>query len=341
MTVTSQLKEEKGELPSAIYARPEARKILEYLLANVQTALGPSFLPNDELVYRQVDTILGVTPLDASGLLSEMASSGALLAELVDKVPACPECGSKQISTRYACPQCSSYDINRTYLFEHLKCGKVGNEVSFKKDDEIICPKCQAVLHNFGVEYRAVGVWYECNKCKDSFNIPSHLHFCRPSHHKFSPDRVNLTPVYKYELNKSAMEYIRKQVLVYAEAITYLEDLGLTVKAPYSLLGKSGQPQYFDIVLVLPKKGWRSEEKIVAVDAIIGKSAVEPDAIRDFSAKVKDARPSEGYLIAVPGLTEEGRSVARNQKVGFIEGSTLKEAIESFRSKSIIKESVG
>lgn len=130
MTVTSQLKEEE---PSGIYAKPEARKILEYLLANVQTALQPSFLANDELVYRQVDTILGEAPPDAVGLLSEMASAGALLAELVDKAPACPECGSKQLSTRYACPQCSSYDINRTYLFEHLKCGKVGNEESFKK----------------------------------------------------------------------------------------------------------------------------------------------------------------------------------------------------------------
>ncbi len=338
MTVTSQVKE---EAPSGIYAKLEARKILEYLLANVQTALEPSFLPNDELVYRQVDTILGEAPPDAPGLLSEMASSAALLAELVDKAPACPECGSKQVSTRYACPQCSSYDINRTYLFEHLKCGKVGNEESFKKGSEIICPKCQAVLHNYGVEYRAVGVWYECNKCRNSFNIPSHLHFCRPNQHKFSPDRVNLTPIYKYELNKSRIEHIRKQVLVYAEAITFLEDLGLTVKAPHSLPGKSGQPQHFDIVLVLPKKGWRSEEKIVAIDAIVGKSAVESDAVRDFSAKVKETRPSDSYLIAVPGLAEEARTVAKNQRVEFIEGSTLKEAMEMFQSKSMIKEYVG
>ncbi len=338
MTVTSQVKEEAD---TGIYAKPKARKILEYLLANDQSVLEPSFLPNDELVYKQVNTILGQEPADAAALLDEMASAGTLLPELVDKAPACPECGSKQLSTRYSCPQCSSYDIDRTYLFEHLKCGKVGKEESFKKGNEVICPKCQAVLHNFGVEYRSVGVWYECEKCKNSFNIPNHFHFCRANLHTFSLYRVRLDPVYKYELNKSAMESIRKQVLVYAEAVTFLEDLGLTVKAPHSILGKSGQPQHFDIVLVLPKKGWRTEEKIVAVDAIVGKSAMEPNAVRNFSAKVKDARPSEGYLIAVPGLTEEARSVARNQKVEFIEASTLKEAMESFRSKSIIKESVG
>ena len=335
MTVTSQVKERES---AGIYAKPEARKILEYLLGNVQTALTPSFLPNDELVYQQVDTILGQAPADTPGLLSEMASAGTLLSEFVDKAPACPECGSKQLSTRYACPQCSTYDINRTYLFEHLKCGKVGNEESFKKGNEIICPKCQAVLHNFGVEYRAVGVWYECNKCKNSFNNPNHLHFCRANHHKFSPDRVNLVPVYKYELNKRAIEQIRREVLVYAEAITFLEDLGLTVKAPHSLPGKSGEPQPFDIVLLLPKKGWRGEEKIVAVDAVVNKLPVEADAVRGFAAKARDARPSGSYLVAVPGLTEEARTLAKNMKVDFAEGPTMHEAMQSFQSKSIIKE---
>jgi DNA-directed RNA polymerase subunit M/transcription elongation factor TFIIS len=338
MTFTNQVKQNE---PAAVYSKPEARKILEYLLANTQTVLEPGHLPNDELQYRQVEKLLGEVPVDAVGLLREMTAAATLSSELVDKAPACPECGSKQLSTRYACPQCSTYDINRTYLFEHLKCGKVGNEGSFRKGDEVICPKCQAVLHNFGVEYRAVGVWYECNKCKNSFNVPNHLHFCRPNRHEFSPDRVDLVPVYKYELNRRAIEQIRKQVLVYAEAITFLENLGLTVKAPHSLPGKSGEPQLFDIVLVLPKKGWRSDEKIVAIDVMVSNSALEKDAVRNFDAKVKDAKPSDSYLIAVPRLSEEARILAKNLKLGYFEGSTLKEAMQAFQSKSVIKEYVG
>jgi hypothetical protein len=338
MAVTSQVKQNE---PADIYTKPEARKILEYLLANSQTSLEPSYLPNDELRYQQVEQILEDAPIDAPVLLGEMASAGTLSPELVDKAPACPECSSKQLSTRYTCPQCSTYDINRTYLFEHLKCGKVGNEESFKKRDEIICPKCQAVLHNFGVEYRAVGVWYECNKCKNSFNTPNHLHLCRPNHHEFSPDRVNLVPVYKYELNRKAIEQIRKGVLVYAEAIMFLENLGLEVKAPHSLQGRSGAPQLFDIVLILPKKGWRSEEKVVAVDAIVGNSAVGDETVKDFAARVKEAKPSESYLIAVPGLAEEARTLARNLRVEHFEGASLNEAMRLFQSKSIIKDYVG
>jgi hypothetical protein len=217
----------------------------------------------------------------------------------------------------------------------------VGNEDSFKKGDEIVCPKCQTVLHNYGVEYRAVGVWYECNKCKNSFNNPNHTHFCRPKHHEFSPDRVNLVPIYKYELNKKAIEQIRKAVLVYAEAITFLEDLGLDAKAPHSLPGKSGEPQPFDIVMVLPKKGWRSEEKVVAVDVLVSETLAGTDAVRGFAAKVKETKPSDSWLIAVPGLAEEARRLANNLKVDYVEGASLNEAMRTFQSKSIVKEYVG
>ena len=338
MTVTSQVKE---NAPTGIYANPEARKILQYLLGHSQSALEPSFLANDELSYGLVETILGSVRPDVAGLLNEMVSAGTLASELVDKAPSCPECGSKQLSTRYTCPKCSAYDVTRTYLLEHLKCGKVGNEDGFKKGDEIVCPKCQTVLHNYGVEYRAVGVWYECNKCKNSFNNPNHIHFCRPKHHEFSPDRVNLVPIYKYELNKKAIEQIRKEVLVYAEAISFLENLGLNVKAPHSLPGKSGEPQLFDIVLLLPKKGWRSEEKIVAVDALVGDFPAGTDAVRAFAAKVKEAKPSDSCLIAVPGLAEDARGLAKNLKIDYVEGPTLNEAMQTFQSKSIVKEYVG
>ncbi len=337
MTVASQVKE---DAPTGIYANTEARKILQYLLGHTQTALEPSFLANDELSYGLVDTILGNVQLNVSDLLNEMVSAGALTSELVDTAPSCPECGSKQLSTRYTCPKCSAYDINRTYLFEHLKCGKMGNEDSFKKGGEIICPNCQTVLHNYAVEYRALGVWYECNKCGNSFNTPNHLHFCRFKHHKFSPDRVNLVPIYRYDLNKKAIEQIRKEILVYAEAITFFENLGLNVKAPHSLPGKSGEPQPFDIVLVLRKKGWRGEEKLVAVDAIVGNSAVGNDAVKSFAGKVKEAKPSDSYLIAVPGLSEEARTVAKNLRVDYFESPTLSEAMQAFQSKSIIKDYV-
>jgi transposase-like protein len=335
MTVASEVKE---TVPAGIYANPEARKILEFLLEFPQTILTSTLLPTDELRFEQVEKILGETSTDAVRLLEEMTSAQVLVSQFVDKVPACPNCASTQVSTRYICPQCASHDVNRTHLFEHLKCGKVGNEESFKKGEQIICPKCQTVLHDFGVEYRAIGVWYECNQCKNSFNNPNHSHFCRPKRHEFPTERVTLVPIYQYELNRNSMDSIRREVIVYADAITYLENLGLTVKAPHSIVGKSGQPHSFNIVLTLPKKGWRGEERTVAIDVIVKGYATEPDVFKDYVAKARDVKPSQAYLIATPALPEDSKALLKDAKLPFFEGPSLRKAMQTFREASILKE---
>ena len=340
MAVTGEVKE---TTQAGIYGNPKARKILEYLLEFPQTVLTATVLPTDEIKYDQVEKILGDGSTDQVALLDDMAAANALLSQIADKAPACPNCGSKQISTRYLCPQCGSYDINRTYLFEHLKCGKVGNETSFRKGDQIICPKCQAVLHDFGVEYRAIGVWYECNKCEYSFNNPNHSHFCRPKRHEFSTDRVALIPIHQYQLNRNAIDTIRREILVSSEAIAYLENLGLSLKAPQTLAGKSGESHTFDIVLTLPKKGWRSEEKTVAIDVIVNGYAVEMDVFKKFIAKARDVRDlksAEAYLVVASGVPEDAKTMLNDSKTPFFQALSIREAMQALQKGSILKEHI-
>ena len=123
---------------------------------------------------------------------------------------------------------------------------------------------------------------------------------------------------------------------MYADAVTVLENLGLSVVAPHTLLGKSGQPQPFDIVTTV--KGRWGGSKTIAIDVRSSDAGVSPEAVRDFSAKVRDAKPSEGYLIAVPGLTEDARLLAKNLKLGFIEGTSLKEATTALLSRGAFKD---
>jgi hypothetical protein len=332
MSVVTQL-DAKNEQPSEnICSNTEARKILHFLLGNVQTAISPELLPTDETTYPQLESILGYHRPAATGLLDKMVASGVLVAELVDKAPGCPECSSKELSTRYLCPQCYGYDVARGYLYEHLKCGKVGGDESFKKEDKLICPNCQTILNNLGVEYRAVGAWYRCNSCNNSFNAPTLSHFCRPNHHEFSPDRTMLIPIYEYRLNANALPEIRREVLLYSEAITMLENSGLTVAAPQSLPGKSGQSRLFDIVVTFPKKGFRGG-KIVAIDIVLLDTRAGVQIVQEFAAKVKDAGISESYLIVTPGLTEEARVLAKNSNLAYVEGVSLKEAMESLRKE--------
>jgi transposase-like protein len=328
--------------PKDIYADPEARKVLESLIWNAGTTLSPTILSTDEVAYPQLEAILANDiPRDKQvKLLKAMTDANVLVSELVDKVPVCPTCSSNQVSTRYICPHCFTFDITKTFLFEHLKCGKVGSSDEFEREEKIICPKCQTVLHDFGVEYRSVGAWYKCSRCGHSFNSPSHSHFCRPNRHQFTFDAVQLISLFQYRINPEAVEQIKLKVLVYAEAITQLENLGLTVLAPHTMLGKSGQNQPFDIVVTQQKKGWRSEERIILIDVRIDKQPFGTEAVKTFHTKVRDVKHNESWLITVPGLDTEADTLIRNLNLSHAEGPTLLEAMQVFLNKSDVKSYV-
>ena len=336
MTLTSPLEPKTSPTEQVIYTNAYARRVLQALLRSPRTPVTPEILPTDDIRYPQLESVLQLNPPETMNLLSDLVKAKALVADAVDKVPACPECGSYQVSTRYVCPKCFSYDISRSFLYEHLKCGKVAGDDTFTKGDRLICPKCQTVLHQFGVEYRAVGAWYKCANCNESFNAPAHSHFCRPRRHQFNMDRTKLVPIYQYRLNPDALTDIRKEVLMYDDAITMLESLRLTVLAPHELPGKSGQPQPFDIVTTI--KGRWGGSKTMAIDVITSTESATVDQVRGFATKAKDAKVSECYLIAVPGLKDDARTLAKNLRLSVIEGPSLKEAMTILLSRDTFKD---
>ena len=325
----------KAEKPNEIYGDPDARKVLQFLLRNITVVVSPQALPTDEVTYPQLQSVLGEHAAEADSILGRMAAAGVLVETLADKVPACPECNSKQLSTRYLCSQCYAFDINRSFLFEHLKCGKVASDDTFRKGSEYVCPKCQTVLHNFGVEFRAIGAWYKCNRCNNSFNATITSHFCRPKHHQFTPDRARLIPIYEYKINTRILNEIRNQVLVYGDLISFLEDCGLTVIAPQTLPGKT-EPRTFD--LAITSKGRWGAQKIIVMDIINSDSPVGADYIREFGAKVRDSKPSVSYLVAIPRLADDARDASKNLKLTIVEAASLKDAMSSIRDLPVIKE---
>lgn len=338
MTVTSRLETKPRESPEReVYSNPQARKILQFMLRSPRTPVGPDIAVTDDIRYPELKPVVELNEADTLDLLSRMVEAKVLLADLVDKAPACPECGSYQLSTRYVCPKCFSFNIERSFLYEHLKCGKVAGNDTFKKGDQLICPKCQTVLHNYGVEYRAVGAWYKCGNCTESFNSPSHSHFCRQKRHQFTADRARLIPIYQYRLNPDTLSITRREVLMYSDVITTLEALGLKVQAPSQLLGKSGQPQLFDIVATVDKGRW-GRSKTIAIDAVKSEPGVSVDAVRNFASKVREAKLSESYLITVPKLTDEAKVLAKNLKMTFVEGASLKEATTALLALRTFKD---
>jgi predicted RNA-binding Zn-ribbon protein involved in translation (DUF1610 family) len=333
MTVTTTLEVERPTGTSEIYSDPEARKILQSMLKSPRTIITPEILPTDEVRYPVLEAIV---PANPEVVLSRLTKAGVIIGDLIDKAPQCPECGSRQVSTRYLCPKCFSFDVVRSYLFEHLKCGKVANDSDFRKGEQLICPKCQIALHNFGVEFRAVGAWYRCNSCTESFNIPVHSHFCRPNRHQFNLEKVRLSPIFQYRINPERLAEIRREVSFYAESLAILESHGFSFRAPHELVGKSGESRSFDVVVTISGH-WRGN-KVIPVDIMRSESAVPADVVRGFVEKVKDVRPAEAYLVAVPGLTDEAKALAQRIKVNFIEATSVKEGTELLVSRGSFKE---
>jgi hypothetical protein len=334
MTVSSVVETKSTSPDREIYLDEGARKILQYLMRSPRTPLTPEIVSTDEIRYPQAEQVTQLNASENLALFNRMVAAKVLVADLTDKAPACPECGSHQLSTRYLCPKCFSYDVERSFLYEHLKCGKVASDDTFKKGEQLMCPKCQTVLHNFGVEYRAVGAWYKCKNCSESFNEPTHSHFCRPRRHQFNSDRTRLVPVYQYRINPATMSETRRQLLIYSDAVAMMESLGLTVSAPHALPGKSG-PQDFDIVAT-HKGRWGT--KTIAVDVVSSDARVLVEAVHDFAAKVKEARPSESYLVAIPGINDDARLLAKNLRLNIVEGPSVKEAMTTLLSQKTFRD---
>jgi hypothetical protein len=125
---------------------------------------------------------------------------------------------------------------------------------------------------------------------------------------------------------------------MYSDTVATLEALGVTAMAPHELPGKSGQLQPFDIVATV--KGRWGATKTIAIDVLASDAGVPVEAVRAFAAKVKDAKPSESYLIAVPGLTDDAKTLARNMKISCIEGTSLKEATNALLGRGAFKDLV-
>jgi hypothetical protein len=122
---------------------------------------------------------------------------------------------------------------------------------------------------------------------------------------------------------------------MYSDTVATLEALGVTAMAPHELPGKSGQPQPFDIVATV-KGRWGA--KTIAIDVLANDAGVPAEAVRAFAAKVKDAKASESYLIAVPNLTDDAKTLARNMKISCIEGASLKEATNALLGRGAFKD---
>lgn len=151
---------------------------------------------------------LGFEGIDES-LLNDLVNKGFLKRSFIDKLLACPRCGSLSIITKYTCPRCGSINLEKTKIIQHVECGYTDSIIKFlRPDNTLICPKCSREVNDKNMKVYIQ--FFECLSCGFKTSQPNIIHICGNCGNIFKPIDATFKPVYIYELSDKGKELIRK-----------------------------------------------------------------------------------------------------------------------------------
>jgi len=311
-----------------VYGDYDAQLLFSKFINRDITELCPTFDPVYGYRYLVVEKLIRKSPEEVKEFLNKLHELNILKGKLYDKLLICPSCGSRYVSTIYLCPYCQSINIERQILIEHLKCGNFNLEKYFKKNDELICPKCGLKLEKLNVDYRRVGVWFECKDCGRRFAVTIPSHRCYSCGRLFNVEDAKFEDVYTFTLDEKVEEEVKGGVLVLSSIGSFLEKLGFKIESPGFLRGESGVSHKFDIVA---RKG--NIDTPLVLDVIISDSSSTEFPLLGLYAKILDVKKALPFLIVVPGINEEGRKLASTYKINLIEAKDPQEILDKLNTK--------
>lgn len=315
-----------------LYKDRNTQVFLSKFLNGEITQLEPVYDPKVGYRYQIVEAIVGDS--NAEAFLNRLYETGILERKLYDKVIYCPKCNSANVSIHYCCPYCKSFEIQKSALIEHVKCGYMDVEENFTKGNKLICPKCHEELKKLDVDHRKAGMWCTCKDCSKSFDIPVSMHFCRNCHENFTFENALIKDVYSYSLKEEAKEETALSWVLVAPLREFLTEEGFQVESPAFFKGKSGANHMFDIAAY---KG-QTTRKVMVIDlASSTENAVSEQPVIALFAKIFDVSPDRAYLIAIPGIGENGKKMAELYNIQIIEAKNQEEAIKALKDK-LLKE---
>ena len=122
--------------------------------------------------YPGATNILGVSAGEEIPILDALEERGILAAEPITTVPVCPHCRTYALRVERSCRQCGGTSVRRTTMIHHYRCGNVSPEETYRKDLDLVCPKCNHTLRHLGVDYeRPSHVWI-CEDCSSTTDMP-------------------------------------------------------------------------------------------------------------------------------------------------------------------------
>ena len=313
---------------SLVLMEPKVQLLANFLVTGGAVEVTPTIDHELGVRYLEVERLTGDDPETVKNWLEQLATDGVLKGRFVDKLIICPKCGSNNTPVHYCCPVCRSVDIDKKALFEHLACGVIDKEDNFRKNAELVCPRCSRQLGELGITHKAVGTWFLCRSCLKPFDRPQSFHVCGKCKHFFAVEDAIFTDVLAYGLSEEAEAKLRSGGLFLKPLRDTMEGLGYKVAVAGFLRGASGTDHVFDLV-GSRKKGAGMET--VVVDVVASDGLVTDSSVTGMFAKRYDTNPDKSVLVVIPGISENGKKLANLYKIDLIEAGTAPEAIDKLR----------
>ena len=122
---------------------------------------------------------------------------------LIERLHACPRCGSGQLLFMERCPQCQSIDIGEQNFLHCYACGHVGAQDGFLRQEGLVCPQCAARLRHIGVDYDRALETLACHGCGGRFTEPEVKARCLQCQAVTAPDTLPERRFYGLKLSSA------------------------------------------------------------------------------------------------------------------------------------------
>ncbi|MBI2938774.1 MAG: hypothetical protein HYY22_11300 [Thaumarchaeota archaeon] len=294
----------RGEL----YRRDDVRVLLRDILSLGEAKVTPKISVNVEYSPKEA-RISRIGFEKATSLMDQLSEGSVLQRHFHDKMIRCPHCNGFTIRLRLVCPRCGSHDLFKGEAVEHLRCGHVGLEETFRSGNELFCPKCRKELSQIGVDYKRAGVWFRCRGCSDYFGEPTLKFYCEGCRNLFQMSEAIFKDVYSYEMSEDVKAEVQANIsypdLIFAR-------LGAVdgVHRVAEVKGRSGIPLTFDLLL---KKG----SKLTAVEFVQREASL--DKILAIYAKSMEVDLHRTIVVLMSGIKKDVSLLAETYGITLIE----------------------
>ncbi len=315
------------EEATAFIGRSNVQKILHKIKDSSIEVIEPKFTYGEGVEYPKLREI-GLSIQAVEPALEDLSKSEILVKEASSNIILCPICYSHKLSLQLVCSVCGSLNLEKGQVLEHLTCGYIGFEKDFQKDGRLICPKCRKPLKALGVDYKRQKNVYKCLDCRSLLPLPERRYICENSH-TFKEEEIILKKIYRYRVNPAAKNIIEQLTIDLRPILVEGIKLGLYVRSPATVTGRSGVEHEFSIAF------WKDVKYMNAPDAVVeiqlSDETVNEMIILALYAKMIDVGVKKVILAVLPELSEEARKLARIYGIKVIESRDFNKLIEEVK----------